>query len=94
MQEIALKLRIHGKVQGVSYRDWMVRAASALNLHGWVRNRADGTVEALVVGEEKCVRDLIAQCHKGPSAAKVERIDEEAAQGINPRDGFVRKPTV
>lgn len=94
MPEIALKLRIHGNVQGVGYRDWTVRAASALNLHGWVRNRADGTVEALVVGEEKSVRDLIAQCHTGPMAAKVERIDEEPAQGIVSRDGFMRKPTV
>jgi acylphosphatase len=94
MQEIALKLRIHGIVQGVSYRDWTVRAASALNLHGWVRNRIDGSVEVLVVGEEQSVRSLVAQCHNGPAASKVERIDEEPAQGIVSRDGFVRKPTV
>lgn len=94
MQEIALKLRIHGVVQGVSYRDWMVQAACNLNLHGWVRNRTDGTVEALVMGEEENVRKLVAQCHNGPTSAKVDRVDEEPAQGIAPRDGFTRKPTV
>lgn len=94
MAEIAVRLRIHGKVQGVWYRDWTVQAANALGLHGWVRNRADGTVEALVVGEETPVRQLIAQCHQGSPNSKVERIDEEPAQGIVPRDGFVRKPTV
>lgn len=94
MAEIAVRLRIHGKVQGVWYRDWTVQAANALGLHGWVRNRADGTVEALVVGEETTIRQLIAQCHEGSPASKVSHIDEEPAQGIVPRDGFVRKPTV
>jgi acylphosphatase len=94
MPEIAVKLRIHGKVQGVWYRDWTVQAANALGVHGWVRNRTNGTVEALVVGEEAAVRSLIAQCHQGSPASHVERIDETPAQGIVSRDGFVRKPTV
>lgn len=94
MPEIALRLRIHGKVQGVCYRNWTVQTANALRLHGWVRNRLDGTVEVLAVGEEAQVRELVAQCHEGPPAARVERVDEEPAQGIVPRDGFIRKPTV
>lgn len=94
MTECALKLRIHGKVQGVYYRDWTVQAATALGVDGWVRNREDGTVEALVVGDEASLRELIERCHQGPERAEVERIDEEPAQGIIPRGEFVRKPTV
>ena len=94
MAEIALRLRIHGRVQGVSYRDWTVKTAKALGLHGWVRNRLDNTVEALAIGEEMQVRAFVEKCHEGPYLANVERIDEEPAQGIVPRDGFVRKPTV
>lgn len=94
MAEIALRLRIHGRVQGVSYRDWTIKTATALGLHGWVRNRLDETVEALVIGEEAQVRRLVEKCHEGPTMARVERIDEEPAQGIAPRDGFIRKPTV
>lgn len=94
MADTALRLRIHGRVQGVSYRDWTVKTATALGLHGWVRNRLDKTVEVLAIGEEAQVRALVEQCHKGPQRAQVERIDEEPAQGIAPRDGFVRKPTV
>jgi acylphosphatase len=94
MPELARKLRIYGRVQGVSYRDWMVKAASALQVDGWVRNRHDGTVEALVVGSEPNVRELITQCQNGSAMAHVERIVEEAVQGITPRNGFVRKPSV
>ena len=94
MTDIALKLRIHGKVQGVYYRDWTVQTATALGVDGWVRNREDGTVEALVVGDEVAIRALIERCHQGPERAVVERIDEEPAQGITPRGQFGRKPTV
>lgn len=94
MAEIAVRLRIHGKVQGVSYRDWTVQTANALGLHGWVRNRADGTVEALTVGEESAVRELITACRQGSPRAQVTDITETPAQGIVPRDGFTRKPTV
>lgn len=94
MTEVALKLRIYGRVQGVCYRDWMVKVAQARGIDGWVRNRADGSVEALVVGEESQLREMIGQCHKGPLLARVDRIDEEPAQGITPRGEFVRKPTV
>src|SRR5688572_5817402 len=87
MSEIALRLRIHGRVQGVSYRDWTVKTATALGLHGWVRNRLDGTVEALAIGEETQVRALMEECRKGPQLAQVERIDEVQAQGIAPRNG-------
>lgn len=94
MPEIALKLRIYGRVQRVSYRDWTVQTARALGVDGWVRNRADGTVEALVIGEETQVRILITKCHEGPSHAKVERVEEEPTHDAITRGEFVRKPTV
>ena len=84
------KLRIHGRVQGVWYRGWSVDTARGLGLRGWVRNRADGTVEMLVRGEEEAVRRMIERCHEGPPAARVERIDvedsdEEAPAGFEGR---------
>ena len=54
----------------MSFRDWTVQTANALDLHGWVRNRADGTVEALVMGEENAVRKLVAEAIAAPLAPK------------------------
>jgi acylphosphatase len=90
---IAVKLRIHGRVQGVWYRGWMVDEATALGLQGWVRNRADGTVEALAIGPETDVEALVAACQEGPPAARVERVEREPARGIA-GSGFRQKPTV
>lgn len=90
---VARRLRIIGRVQGVWYRGWAMNAAKALDLDGWVRNRMDGSVEALVVGPEAAVEEFIRRCHRGPSAANVERVDIEPAQGIV-AEGFVQKPTV
>ncbi|MBB4633729.1 acylphosphatase [Sphingosinicella soli] len=90
---IARRLRIHGRVQGVWYRAWTLETAQRLGLDGWVRNRIDGTVEALAVGAPDAVDKLITACHAGPPAAKVERVEVEAAEGIVPR-GFTKKPTV
>lgn len=72
---IARRLRIHGRVQGVFYRAWAVEAARGLGLAGWVRNRRDGTVEAMVQGEERAVDRFIERAKGGPPAAKVERIE-------------------
>lgn len=68
---IARRLLIAGRVQGVWYRDWTVRAANALGLSGWVRNLADGRVEALIEGEADAVETMIARCHAGPERAEV-----------------------
>lgn len=94
MAEIALRLRIQGKVQGVSYRAWTVKQAKSLTIDGWVRNRVDGSVEALVIGEEEQVRELVNRCRKGPLLARVSHVEEEHAQGIAPRGVFEQKPTV
>ena len=90
---VARRMRITGRVQGVWYRGWAVDAAETLDLDGWVRNRMDGAVEALVVGPEAAVEDFIRRCHSGPPAAQVERVEVEEAQGIV-AEGFVQKPTV
>jgi len=90
---IARRLRIHGRVQGVYYRGWTVETAEKLGLDGWVRNRMDGTVEALVAGPAVAVEALIAACHKGPPAARVDLVEVEEAIGIV-ASGFTQKPTV
>ena len=66
----ARHLRIEGRVHGVGYRDWLVREASRLGLYGWVRNRRDGSVEALVAGDEAAVRVLLSlvPARPGPGA--------------------------
>ncbi|MCH2547533.1 MAG: acylphosphatase [Alphaproteobacteria bacterium] len=93
MANTALQLRISGKVQGVGYRDWAVKAATDLQLSGWVRNRADATVEALVAGDEAAVKEFIAQCYKGPVMAKVTAIDSKNISISEVPAGFVRKLT-
>jgi acylphosphatase len=72
----ARRVVIAGRVQGVGYRDWMVREATRLGVQGWVRNRADGAVEALVDGEEAAVQALLLLCRRGPLLARVDEITE------------------
>ncbi len=87
-----LCFRVHGRVQGVWYRGWTVEQARSLGLSGWVRNRADGTVEALVHGPEDAVAELLRRCHDGPPAARVTRID--TAPDASPAEtGFVQRAT-
>lgn len=76
----AKRLVIAGQVQGVGYRDWMVRKARELGVSGWVRNRRDGTVEALVAGEVASVEELSRMCRRGPRLAEVTSISEEMAE--------------
>jgi acylphosphatase len=85
-------LSIQGRVQGVGYRDWMLREASRLGLHGWVRNRPDGSVQALVAGEEGAVQALLTAARRGPALARVDRIEESLAEDPG-EPGFRRAPT-
>ena len=88
----AKHLIIHGKVQGVFYRGWTVHIAEGLGLTGWVRNRRDGTVEAIVSGEDAAIERFIGLAYDGPAAARVTRIDiAEAAEADFSR--FVQRPT-
>jgi len=89
----AVIVRIHGRVQRVWFRVWTQEQATAKNLDGWVRNRKDGTVEALFRGPAQDVQNMISLCYEGPQDAHVETIEIKDAEGIC-APGFERKPTV
>jgi acylphosphatase len=88
-----VRLRIEGRVQGVGFRWWVVREATRLALDGWVRNRADGSVEALAMGEESDLRKLAALCRTGPAGAAVRSVAADPAEDDGSR-GFEQRPTV
>jgi len=81
------RVRAHGRVQGVFFRDSVRRAAKAEGVAGWASNRPDGTVEAVFEGAEAAVDRLVELCRSGPGHADVERldVDDEAPEGL---DGF------
>ncbi len=85
----AKRLVISGRVQGVGYRDWLVAEATRLGVDGWVRNRPDGTVEALVYGDIPAVEELLRHCRRGPRTAAISRIEETWADPPE-HPGFVR----
>ena len=87
------RLTIKGRVQGVGYRDWAMTTGRQLGLAGWVRNRSDGSVEALIVGEETAVGTMIEACRKGPAMARVDAIDIEPVDLDVLPSGFTQLPT-
>ncbi|PZU06994.1 acylphosphatase [Sphingomonas sp.] len=91
---IARHLRITGKVQGVWYRAWFADQARALGLDGWVRNRADGSVEAVVRGPREMIDTIIARAREGSPASRVADVivtDDAPAETLR---GFEKRPTV
>ena len=89
----AVLVRIEGRVQGVWYRGWALHEATERGLRGWVRNRSDGTVEALFAGPKKSVNEMLEVCWQGPPAAKVSRVTPRSAEDpIKP--GFHPLPTL
>ncbi len=87
-----VRVRIMGRVQGVWYRGWTIDQARELGLSGWVRNRRDGSVEAVFSGSEQAVRAMVEHCRVGPSAASVSEILEEPEpEPVQP--GFRQLPT-
>ena len=94
MDRIAVRLTICGRVQGVGYRWWAVREARRLGLDGWVRNRADGSVELLAAGSAAAVAELEDLCRRGPSSAWVTAIERAGANGADIPPGFKERPTV
>jgi len=89
---IARNIRIEGRVQDVWFRDWAVQAAQAIGVSGWVRNRADGSVEVYALGEPELVERLTDRLREGSPAARVARIDVQEAP-LQPVDGFARRGT-
>ena len=86
------RIRVHGRVQGVFFRDWTVDQARRLAVDGWVRNRRDGTVELLVAGDVPAVEALTGRVREGPPQARVERVEiEDVDEPVEP--GFRRAPT-
>ena len=97
MPERAVRLRVRGLVQGVGFRWSLCREAQGLGLRGWVRNRSDGSVEALAAGPAPAVQVLIDWARAGPPAARVERVDvqeADAAQLSGLPAGFDRRETL
>lgn len=81
MQKRTLHLVIHGRVQGVSFRDSMRREAQSLAVSGWVRNHSNGTVEATVQGESTDVDAIVRWAQRGPQRAQVELVEIEPHHG-------------
>jgi acylphosphatase len=89
----AVRVRIEGSVQGVGFRYWTERVASELGLSGWVRNRRDGSVEALFCGPREDVALMLERCRDGPRSARVAAV-EIVEEGGTPPDGFDVLPTM
>jgi acylphosphatase len=91
---ITRRLRVCGRVQGVGYRDALRFEAQRRGIAGWVRNRADGSVEALLQGPGERVEELIAWARHGPPAARVDELRIDVPDEGLAYAGFERRPTV
>lgn len=80
MSDVIRHVVIRGAVQGVGFRYWTRRAATARGLQGWVRNRGRDSVEAVFAGPEQAVAEMIALCRRGPDTARVKTVDEKPAE--------------
>jgi acylphosphatase len=87
----AVHVRVTGIVQGVGYRAWTAQAARARGLDGWVRNRRDGSVEAVIAGDEAAVADMLKAFRVGPPSSEVEEVATQSAE--TPEAGFRVLPT-
>ena len=90
---IRRRLVVTGKVQGVFYRAWFSDEARALGLEGWVRNRADGSVEAVVQGPPGAVDEIVARAAEGSPASRVEDVRASNDAPEEPLQGFTQRPT-
>jgi acylphosphatase len=88
------RLEIHGLVQGVYFRGSMYHKAKALGITGWVRNRRNGSVEALIQGSEDAVQKMIAWARHGPESARVEKVDVHEAEDEDEHDRFTQRDTL
>ncbi len=91
----AVHLMIRGRVQGVGYRAWAVDTARRLGLTGWVRNRTDGSVEAVAAGDPAILDQFLAACRTGPALARVIGVEVSPAVAADAGGpGFDHRPTV
>ncbi len=89
----ALRLVITGRVQGGGFRAWTRREARRRGLRGWVRNRSDGSVEALLIGEDAAIEAMAEACRQGPGLAEVTAVERFAAADDGSGD-FSERPTL
>jgi acylphosphatase len=99
MSRAILQVMIRGRVQGVGYRAWVEYQATASGLEGWVRNRRDGSVEAVFAGPPARVAEMVALCRHGPPSSRIDSVTSETAgeDELNLRragEGFSVLPTV
>jgi acylphosphatase len=87
-----VQVRIEGRVQGVGYRVFVEINAGELGLEGWVRNRRDGSVEAVFQGSDEAVEEMLRRCREGPPASAVARV-ELIGEGVGVFSGFAVRPT-
>ena len=87
--DVMVQVIIRGRVQGVGFRAWTEVTALELGVGGWVRNRRDGSVEALFAGSQEAVRTMIDLCRDGPPGARVDAVDQRSA---GPADVALRRP--
>jgi acylphosphatase len=78
--DVMMQVVIRGRVQGVGYRAWTEDQARERGIAGWVRNRRDGSVEALFAGTEADVHAMIEACRQGPPGARIEALDQRPAE--------------
>jgi acylphosphatase len=88
------RLQIIGRVQGVFFRESTRQHANQLGVTGWVRNRLDGSVEALVQGDAIAVEAMVAWARRGPDAARVDHVEVETLRDEADYRSFEKKPTV
>lgn len=87
------RVLVSGRVQGVGYRDWVVRSAQRSGLTGWVRNTKDGRVEIFAAGDEEALKALVEGCREGPPLARVDNVEAFAADEEKPHKGFTKRFT-
>lgn len=87
-----VRVSVTGRVQGVWYRGWTVATASDMGLRGWVRNRRDGSVEAVFGGDHDAVQDMLSAMQEGPPAARVDGVRTKPDESLLP-NGFEQRPS-
>ena len=89
-----VQVRIEGRVQGVGFRAFVEMNAHELGLEGWVRNRRDGSVEAVFQGAADAVKTMLHRCQDGPPASTVARVEPIGESVVGAFNGFEARPTV